>query len=150
MFKLTALGVFLLKGFILSGYFAFFHGRPQQVNTRLLESAQQDLATEFNSFIVAHPGEDLDQLVEDLNWLLKNDYTRDIRVKRIIHQDLKGLVAISKLREKLEREDKQTSLAYDQALKTITDRTNKLRNTKDETIREQILLLGEMIKGNDR
>ena len=150
MFKITMLGVFFLTGFLVSGYFAFFHGRPQQVKTKLLEAPKRDLAIEFNSFIVAHPGEELNQLVDDLNWLLKNDYHRDLRVKRIIHQDLTSLVAISKLREKLEREDEKTSLAYTQALGTITQRTSNLRNTKDEKIRDEILLLGEMIERNDR
>jgi hypothetical protein len=150
MFKGAAFFVLLIAGLILSAYFAFFWRRPKKVEMKLLEKSHRDLALELNSFIVSNPGEKLNRLVEDLNWLLKNDYQRDIRVKRVIHQDLAGLVAISKLREKLEREDRQTALTYRQALATITDRTRQLRHSKDETIREEILMLGEMIEDNRR
>lgn len=146
----AALGVFLFKAFLASGYFAFFYNRPKRVKVTLLEDAHQDFATQFNEFVAKYPDDKLNQLVDDLNWIIRNNYKKDIRVKRVIHQDLKGLVAIANLREKLERPDTETSLAYDEALETISERVSHLRNVKDKTLRDQILMLGEIIKGNDR
>jgi hypothetical protein len=54
------------------------------------------------------------------------------------------------LREKLERPNEPSLLAYEQALNTIATRVNLLRHTKDQTIRDEILMLGDLIKRNDR
>lgn len=145
------IAVLLLAGFLFSVAMLRIRTQwPKKVKMQMLEAPQRDLALEFNSFLASNPSEDLNRLVSDLNWIIKNDYQRDIRVKRIIHQDLKSLVDMNKLREQLGRNDDQTSLAYRQAVATIAERTSKLRYTKDENIRDQILILGDMIKGNDR
>lgn len=149
--KLTWILVFLLSGFILSAYFAFFHNRPRKVKIQLLEAPQQDLALELNSFIASRPDDErLAVMVDNLNWIIRNDYQRDLRVKRVIHQDLKSLVEMSRLYDRLERPDPVTREAYEDALTTITERTTNLRHNKDQAIRDEILLLGEMIEGNDR
>jgi hypothetical protein len=54
------------------------------------------------------------------------------------------------LREKLARPNEQTLLAYEQALSTIATRVSLLRHTKDQAIRDEILMLGKMIDRNDR
>lgn len=150
MTKSLFIAIFLVGGLLFSAYMAFWPRKPKKVKMQMLEAPQQELALEFNSFLASNPSEDLNRLVSDLNWIIKNDYQRDIRVKRIIHQDLKSLVDMSKLREQLGRDDEQTSLAYRQAVATIAERTSNLRYAKDENIRDQILILGDMIKGNDR
>ncbi len=151
MFGKAMLGALILKGFLASGYFAFFYNPSKKVKVKLLESDQHETAELFNNFLATETSnETLDELVDNLNWIIKNDYAKDIRVKRVIHQDLKGLVAISRLIEKLDREDREASLAYDQALNTIADRVARLRHVKDENLRDQILMLGEMIEENDK
>ena len=150
MIKLTMIGVFLLKGFLISGYFAFFHGRGHQVNTKLLQDTGRESAEKINSFIVMNPNENLNEMVTNLNWIIRNDYQRDIRVRRVIHQDLHSLVEMSHLYEKLDRPDTKTLAAYQAAITTITDRTVALRKAKDQTIRDEILLIGKIIERNDR
>lgn len=151
MFGKAALGILLIKAFVASGYFAFFHNKPKKIEIKQIEGANNGkLAVELNVFIMQNPSDTMNELVTDLNWILKNDYQRDIRVKRIIHQDLKGLVDIHRLVEKLERVDPQTQETFDNSLKLIAERVNTLRYAKDETIRNEILMLGEMIEGNDR
>jgi hypothetical protein len=110
----------------------------------------QLVSDSFNKFVEKYPSELLHTLVDDLNWLINNKYDRDIRVKRVIHQDLEGLTAMMELREKLERPNEPSLLAYEQALNTIATRVNLLRHTKDQTIRDEILMLGDLIKRNDR
>jgi ABC-type transport system involved in Fe-S cluster assembly fused permease/ATPase subunit len=135
---------------ISSLYLMFRKVKPKKVEVKLLESPQQQLALEFNQFIKSHPSRELDTMVGNLNWIIKNDYQRDLRVKRVIHQDLKSLVEMSRLRHKLERKDIETERAYSAALKTIADRTTTLRYEKDQMIRDEILILSDMIKGNGR
>lgn len=150
MFKLTFLGVLLLKGFFVSGYFAFFHGKPKTINATLIEASNAYLADALNEYIKREPSEKLNTLVDNLNWIIDNDYQRDIRVKRVIHQDLKSLVEIHTLLLKLDRPDEVALEVYNSSLDTIVNRTHKLRYIKDEYIRDEILLLGDMIEGNER
>ena len=149
MFKMAFLGVFLLKGLLVSGYFAFFHGKPKQLDIKLLQDSSAQ-AKELNQFVQEHPSPELTALMRDLDWVIRNEYQRDIRVKRIIHQDLRSLAEMSRLYDMLERSDSESQQAYQDALSTISDRMNKLRHTKDMAIREEILLLGDLIKRNDR
>tara|TARA_R110000851_G_C12835872_1_gene541204 strand:+ start:98 stop:622 length:525 start_codon:yes stop_codon:yes gene_type:complete len=174
MFKLSIIALLLIKGLVVSGYFAFFRNKPIKDDTvhgwhnpythktsvytdgkwqivKLDGSVEMQLVSDsFNKFVEKYPSELLHTLVDDLNWLINNKYDRDIRVKRVIHQDLEGLTAMMELREKLERPNEPSLLAYEQALNTITTRVNLLRHTKDQTIRDEILMLGDLIKRNDR
>jgi hypothetical protein len=173
MFKLSILGILLLKGFLVSGYFAFFHNRPTKEDTKSLwiDPTTRDasvyvdgtwqilvdgpdqlhlVSNSFDEFVKKYPSDMLHTLVDDLNWLISNKYDSDIRVKRIIHQDLEGLTVMMDLREKLARPNEQTLLAYEQALSTIATRVSLLRHTKDQAIRDEILMLGKMIDRNDR
>lgn len=151
MFKLTMLGVLLLKGFIVSGYFAFFHGQHRQVKVKLLEgTGDVGLAMALNKFVRTNPTPELNQLIDDLNWIMEHDMSRDIRVKRLIHQDLKSLVEITNLRKNLSEVDYEIQQAYDQSFQTICERARNLRTADNRDIRNEILILSDMIEGNDK
>lgn len=150
MFKILLYLAWFVVAFVGALYFAFRKVKPKKVDVKLLEAPQQQLALELNQFIKANPSRELDTMVGNLNWIIKNDYQRDLRVKRVIHQDLKSLVEMSRLRHKLERKDADVERTYNEALKTISARTTTLRYEKDQMIRDEILILSDMIKGNDR
>lgn len=143
----------LIVALVVSAYFAFFHA-PKKVKLQLLDDdANKSVGAKLNDLVASAPNPLLESIITDLNWLLRNDYKRDIRVKRIIHQDLVNLVAISDLWQKLEYRatlDSPTKTQYIETLACIADRTRQLRYSKDEHIRDEILLLGDLIKRNDQ
>jgi hypothetical protein len=148
---MTVIGVFILAGFVISGYFAFFHGQSGQIKLRHLDkNVYQGWAKKFNEFVKRHPELDLDKLTQDLNWIIKNDYHRDLRVKRIVHQDLESLGRMSKLRSLISDLRPADQARVDESLKVITQRAHDLRHIKEEHIREEMLLLGGMIERNSR
>jgi len=148
--KLTWILVLVLGGFFTSAYFAFFRNRPKLVKHKRLEITKQGLGAQFNFHAAKNPSKKMDALIDDLNWIIKNDYHRDIRVKKLMHQDMRSLVEISTNMDRLERVDAVAQEVYDNALNTISNRASNLRHSKDQVIRDQILMLGEMIEGNGK
>lgn len=126
--------------------------RPPRINLKLLEgTGQVPHAGRINQLLEKQPkNRQLKRIVNDLNWLLENDYRRDIRVKRIIHQDLRSLGEMIDLKEQVGASDLMTQNAVNQSLDVIATRTHKLRHTRNEAARNEILTLADMIKGNDR
>lgn len=150
MLKLSSIIIFVLASLVISGYFAFFYRQHRHIDTKKLERSQKEFADELNLFMKNNPSINLDECVANINWLIRNDYQSDIRVKRLVHQDIKSLAEMSRLQDKLERTDPQTAQAFGDAIKTITDRSKKIRYTQDQHIRDEIILLSDMIKDNER
>jgi hypothetical protein len=151
MTKAAIMLMLLVKGLVVSGYFAFFHSRPKQVNLQPFEgSHMRKYLVELNRFAREHPNPSLDSFMVDLDWIIRNQYERDLRVRRLVHQDLKSLVEITRLYDTLERDDNDSHQVYHDALSNIAARMNKLRHTKDQAIRDEILLLGDMIQRNNK
>ena len=150
MIKIGILGFILVKGLLVSGYFGFIHGKPKRISVKKFSEAKQDLAAQFNSFALAHPSDTMSQLIADLEWILRNDYRKDIRVKRILHQDLKNLMDMAHLRDTLQSYDTLIETKVQDALETIVTRTTAIRYSNDAAVKEKVLMLGEIIDDNER
>lgn len=145
MFKIPIILFFVVKGLLISGYFAFVHGRPKKISVDKVAESSQNLAKQFNSFADVHPSDKMSQLVEDLEWILDNDYRDDVRIQNVIHKDIKNLLDMGHFRSLLQQPDVVVEQQFEDSLTTIIQRTTDIRHSKDEDVKAQIRLLGETI-----
>lgn len=150
MIKLWLLLVAMLKIGGLTVYGLHTLTKTPQLSVKRLEKPKRELATGYNQFVNSYPNRRLKALTKQLQWLLENDYQRNPRVRRILHQDLKNLMDMAKLKEKLSEPDPKVDALLDSKIDEVMKRITAIRRAKDEAVKEEILIHAELIDFNGK
>lgn len=150
MLKTLLLILGLLKVGGLTAYGLHRITLTPQLTVRRLEKPKRELAIGYNKFVDEHPNKKMKELTKQLQWLLENDYQRNPRVRRILHQDLKNLMSMAELKSKLSEPDAEIEKLLDDKVEEVTTRVKAIRHTKDEAVKEEILIHAGLIDFNGK
>jgi len=150
MFKFALLLAGLLKIGSITAYGLHRLTRTPQLTIKKIEKHKRELAIGYNKFVDEYPNKKMKDLTKQLQWLLENDYQRNPRVRRILHQDLKNLMSMAELKSKLSEPDAEIEKLLDDKVEEVTTRVKAIRHAKDEAVKEEILIHAGLIDFNGK
>lgn len=150
MIKIAILLLSLLKIGGISVYALHKITKTPQLTVKKLEKPKRELAIGYNKFVDMHPNKQMNELTKQLQWLLENDYKRNPRVRRILHQDLKNLMSMIELKDSLSKSDTDVDKLLNEKITEVVERVKAIRQAKDAAVKEEILLHADLIDDNGK